>query len=48
LLPTLIGDSDVEKITLVNCDDSFIEEFMEHVRLMEEFDEFDDLEIVIE
>jgi hypothetical protein len=48
LLPTLLGNSDIEKITLMNCDESFIEEFMEHVRLVEEFDEFDDLEIVIE
>ena len=45
LLPTLIGDSDVEKITLVNCDDSFIEEFMEHIRLE---DDFNELEIIIE
>ena len=44
----LLGNSDIEKITLMNCDESFIEEFMEHVRLGEEFDEFDDLEIVIE
>lgn len=48
LLPTLLGNSDIEKITLVSCDDSFIEEFMEHVRLVEDLDEFDDLEIVIE
>lgn len=48
LLPALIGDSDIDKITLMNCDDSFIEEFMEHVRLMDECIEFDDLEIVIE
>lgn len=48
LLPTLLGNSDIEKITLVSCDDSFIEEFMEHVRLVENLDEFDDLEIVIE
>lgn len=48
LLPRLLGNSDIEKITLMNCDESFIEEFMEHVRLVEEFDEFDDLEIVIE
>lgn len=48
LLPTLLGNSDVEKITLVSCDDSFIEEFMEHVRLVEDLNEFDDLEIVIE
>ena len=47
LLPTLLGNSDIEKITLVNCDDSFIEEFMEHVRLVENSDDFDDLEIVI-
>lgn len=47
LLPTLLGDSDIEKITLINCDESFIEDFMAHVRLEEEFDEFDDLEIVI-
>jgi hypothetical protein len=47
LLPTLIGNSDIEKITLVNCDDSFIEEFMEHVRLVEDLDDFNDLEIVI-
>lgn len=45
LLPTLLGNSDIEKITLMNCDDSFIEEFMLHVRLE---DEFDELEIVIE
>lgn len=48
LLQTLLGDSDIEKITLVNCEDSFIEEFMEHVRLVEDLDEFDDLEIIIE
>ena len=48
LLPTLLGNSYIEKITLVNCDDSFIEEFMEHVRLVEDLDDFDDLEIVIE
>lgn len=48
LLPTLLGNSDVEKITLVSCDDSFIEEFMEHVRLVEDLNEFDDLEIVID
>ena len=48
LLPTLLGNSDIEKITLVNCDDSFIEEFMEHVRLVEDLDEFDNLEIIIE
>lgn len=48
LLPTLLGNSDIEKITLKDCEDDFIEEFMEHVRLVEEFDEFDDLEIVIE
>ena len=47
LLPTLLGNSDIEKITLVNCDDSFIEEFMEHVRLVEDLDDFNDLEIVI-
>mgnify|MGYP001680915840 CR=1 FL=1 len=47
-LPTLLGNSDIEKITLMNCDESFIEEFMEHVRLMEDLDDFDDLEIVIE
>lgn len=45
LLPTLFGNSDIEKITLMNCDDSFIEEFMLHVRLE---DDFDELEIVIE
>lgn len=48
LLPTLLGNSDIEKITLMNCDESFIEEFMEHVRLVEDLDDFDDLEIVIE
>lgn len=48
LLPTLLGNSDIEKITLVNCDDSFIEEFMEHVRLVEDLAEFDNLEIIIE
>lgn len=48
LLPTLLGDSGIEKITLKDCEDDFIEEFMEHVRLVGEFDEFDDLEIVIE
>lgn len=48
LLPKLIGNSDIDKITLMNCDDSFIEEFMEHVRLMDKCIEFDDLEIVIE
>lgn len=48
LLPTLLVNSDIEKITLVNCDDSFIEEFMEHIRLVEDLDDFDDLEIVIE
>lgn len=47
LLPTLLGNSDIEKITLVNCDDSFIEEFMEYVRLVEDLDDFNDLEIVI-
>ena len=36
LLSTLLGNSDIEKITLVSCDDSFIEEFMEHVRLVED------------
>jgi hypothetical protein len=46
--PTLLGYSDIEKITLKDCEDDFIEEFMEHVRLVEEFEEFDDLEIVIE
>ena len=45
LLPALIGDSDIDKITLMNCDDSFIEEFMEHIRLE---DDFNELEIVIE
>lgn len=45
LLPTLLGNSDIKKITLMNCDDSFIEEFMLHVRLENDFDE---LEIVIE
>ena len=48
LLSTLLGNSDIGKITLVNCDDSFVEEFMEHVRLVEDLDDFDDLEIVIE
>lgn len=47
-LPTLLGNSDIDKITLMNCDESFIEEFMEHVRLVEDLDDFDDLEIVIE
>lgn len=47
-LPTLLGNSDIDKITLMNCDESFIEEFMEHVRLVEDLDNFDDLEIVIE
>lgn len=48
LLPTLLGDSDIEKITLKDCENDFIEEFMEHVRLVEDLDDFDDLEIVIE
>lgn len=48
LLSTLLENSDIGKITLVNCDDSFVEEFMEHVRLVEDLDDFDDLEIVIE
>ena len=48
LLPTLLGDSDIEKITLKDCGDDFIEEFMEHVRLVDDLGEFDNLEIVIE
>lgn len=48
LLPTLLGDSDIEKITLKDCENDFIDEFMEHVRLVEDLDDFDDLEIVIE
>lgn len=48
LLPTLLGNSDIEKIILVNCNDSFIEEFMEHVRMENDSNDFDDLEIVIE
>lgn len=48
LLPTLLGNSEVKKITLLDCDDNFVEEFMEHVRLEAELDEFGDLEIVIE
>ena len=48
LLPTLLCDSDIEKITLKDCGDDFIEEFMEHVRLVDDLGEFDNLEIVIE
>lgn len=48
LLPTLLGNSEVKKITLLDCDDNFVDEFMEHVRLEVELDEFGDLEIVIE
>lgn len=48
LLPTLLGNSEVKKIKLLDCDDNFVDEFMEHVRLEVELDEFDDLEIVIE
>lgn len=47
-LVTLLKNSDIEKITLKNCDDNFIEEFMEHVRLEDDSEDFDDLEIVIE
>lgn len=47
-LVTLLKNSDIEKITLKNCDDDFIEEFMEHVRLEYDLEEFDDLEIVID
>lgn len=46
-LITLLKNSDIEKITLKNCDDNFIEEFMEHVRLEDDSMDFDDLEIVI-
>lgn len=46
-LVTLLKNSDIEKITLKNCDDNFIEEFMEHVRLEYDSEDFDDLEIVI-
>lgn len=46
-LDTLLKNSDIEKITLENCEDDFIEEFMEHVRLEEDSVDFDDLEIVI-
>lgn len=48
LLPTLLGDSDIERITLKDCGDDFIEEFMEHVRLVDDLGEFGNLEIVIE
>lgn len=46
-LDTLLKSSNIEKITLENCDDNFIEEFMEHVRLEDDSMDFDDLEIVI-
>lgn len=46
-LITLLENSDIEKITLKNCDDSFIEEFMEHVRMEDDSEDFNDLEIVI-
>ena len=46
-LVTLLKNSDIEKITLKNCDDNFIEEFMEHVRLEYDSEDFNDLEIVI-
>lgn len=46
-LITLLKNSDIEKITLKNCDDNFIEEFMEHVRLEDDSMDLDDLEIVI-
>lgn len=46
-LDTLLKNSDIEKITLKNCDDNFIEEFMEHVRLEYDSEDFNDLEIVI-
>ena len=46
-LITLLKNSDIEKITLKNCDNNFIEEFMEHVRLEDDSMDLDDLEIVI-
>lgn len=46
-LDTLLKSSNVEKITLENCKDDFIEEFMEHVRLEYDSEDFNDLEIVI-
>lgn len=46
-LDTLLKSSNVEKITLENCKDDFIEEFMEHARLEYDSEDFNDLEIVI-
>lgn len=46
-MDTLLKNSNIEKITLTNCEDDFIEEFMEHVRLESDSGDFGDLEIVI-
>lgn len=48
LLSKLLGNSDIKKITLVDCDARFIKDFIGHVRLENDFGEFEDLEIVIE
>lgn len=48
LLSKLLGNSDIKKITLVDCNARFIEDFIGHVRLENDFGEFEDLEIVIE
>lgn len=47
-LDTLLKNSNIKKITLTNCEDDFIEEFMEHVRLESDSEDFGDLEIVID
>lgn len=46
-LVTLLKNSNIERITLKNCEGDFIEEFMEHVRLENYLEDFDDLEIII-
>lgn len=46
-LVTLLKNSNIERITLKNCEVDFIEEFMEHVRLENDLKDFDNLEIII-
>ena len=46
-MDTLLKNSNIEKITLTNCEDDFIEEFMKHVRLESDSGDFGDSEIVI-